>query len=334
MTPGATEFPTATYRLQLHGHLSFAAARDLVPYLSELGIGAAYVSPFLCARQGSQHGYDVVDHGRLDPVLGTPAEFGEFAQQLGRHGMGLLVDIVPNHMGIDDPRNGWWQDVLENGSASTFSRFFDIDWNPPKVALQGKVLLPVLGDQFGKVLEGKELRLDYDDQRFVIRYYERSFPTDPVTTVPILKQALELVTPAMAADVPERMELESIVTSLEHLPPRENVDAETGPERYRENEVARRRLAALVETSGEIRAAIEQAIADYNGRRAIRPASTGSKLCWPTSPIDSATGASPPTKSTIGGSSTSTRWRRSASRIPRCSTRCTTPSWTSSRKAG
>jgi (1->4)-alpha-D-glucan 1-alpha-D-glucosylmutase len=258
--------PTSTYRLQLPGHLRFEAARDLVPYLAELGIGAVYASPFLMSRQGSTHGYDVVDHSQLDPAIGTLDEFGQFAERLTEHGMGLVVDIVPNHMGIDDPRNRWWQDVLENGPASTYARYFDIDWNPPKVALQGKVLLPVLGEQFGRVLENQQLRLAYEDQRFVVRYYERSFPTDPVTCIPILKQAVELVAPVLAADVPERMELESIVTALEHLPARGAVTAETAPERYRETEVARRRLSALQEASGEIRAAIDQAIEQYNGR--------------------------------------------------------------------
>ncbi len=259
--------PTSTYRLQLPAHLRFDAARDLVPYLAELGIGAAYASPFLMARQGSTHGYDVVDHSQLDPAIGTLEEFGQFADRLRELGMGLVVDIVPNHMGIDDPHNRWWQDVLENGPASTYARYFDIDWNPPKIGLRGKVLLPVLGDQFGRILEDQQLRLAYEDHRFVVRYYERSFPTDPVTCIPILKQAVELVAPVLAADVPERMELESIVTALEHLPARGAVTVETAPERYRETEVARRRLATLQEASGEIRQAIDQAIEQYNGRR-------------------------------------------------------------------
>ena len=273
-SPGATSpvvkppshpFPTSTYRLQLLPHLPFPAARELVPYLAELGIGAAYAAPFLRARQGSTHGYDVVDHGQIDPKLGTEEDLGRFAERLIDHHMGLLVDIVPNHMGIDDPHNGWWQDVLENGPASPFARYFDIDWNPPKSALQGKVLLPVLGDQFGKVLEEQQLQLAYVDGRFVMRYYDRNFPTDPVTWVPILKLALEIVTPALGADVPEQMELESIITSLEHVPPRGQVDAETAQQRRRENEVAARRLSALQESSDEIRRAVERAIADYNG---------------------------------------------------------------------
>ena len=258
--------PTATYRLQLHNHLRFDAARELVPYLSELGIGAAYAPPFLRACRGSQHGYDVVDHGELDPTLGTEEEFGQFAECLGAHGMGLVVDIVPNHMGIEDPGNGWWQDVLENGPSSSYAHYFDIDWNPPKAALANKLLLPVLGDQFGKVLEDQQLTLAYENQRFTIHYYDRIFPTDPVTWVPILGLALDYVSEALDADSPERMELESIQTALEHVPARGDLDAETIQQRYRENEVARRRLSALCESSEEVRRGINKAIQAYNGK--------------------------------------------------------------------
>lgn len=267
MTPALRRVPTATYRLQLGGQLRFEAVRDLVDYLSELGIGAAYLSPFFRARHGSTHGYDVVDHRQLDPELGAEQDFEAMAGALRRHGMGLMIDIVPNHMGIDDPHNAWWQDVLENGPGSTFAKYFDIDWNPPMEALGGKVLLPVLGDQFGKVLEDQQLQLAYEDQRLAIRYHDRTFPTDPQTWVPVLKQALEFLAPRLAADVPERMEFESIITSLENLPRRTDSGTEAIQLRYRENEVARRRLSALLETSAEVRQAIQEAIAEYNGRR-------------------------------------------------------------------
>ena len=145
----------------------------MVGYFADLGAGAVYLSPFFRASQGSTHGYDVIDHRQLDPKLGEEKDFRELAEHLRREGLGLVVDIVPNHMGIDDPHNRWWQDVLENGPGSTYAKYFDIDWNPPKEALWGKVLLPVLGDQFGKVLEDQQVSLAYEDQRFVIRYYDR-----------------------------------------------------------------------------------------------------------------------------------------------------------------
>ncbi len=259
--------PNATYRLQLCGHLTFDAARKLTGYLADLGVGSVYLAPFFRARAGSTHGYDVVDHAELEPRLGTEKDFQALAESIHKHGLGLLVDIVPNHMGIDDPHNGWWQDVLENGPASEYAGYFDIDWNPPKQGLQGKVLLPVLGDQFGRVLEDRQLQLSYEDQRFVVTYYERKLPTDPGSWVLLLHDVLEVVSAQLDAEVPERMELESIITALEYLPPRTDADDEAIQARYREKEVARRRLALLLESSDVVQAALERVIVDYNGRR-------------------------------------------------------------------
>ena len=303
--------------------MRFEDARQLVSYLSALGIGAAYLSPFFRARQGSTHGYDVVDHQQLDPRLGDEQDFQGLAEALQQHGMGLLIDIVPNHMGIDDPHNSWWQDVLENGPGSTFAKYFDIDWNPPKAALQGKVLLPALGDQFGKILEDQELQLKYEGQRFVIGYHDRQFPTDPKTWIPVLKAALEFVATLLAAEVPERMELESIVTALEHLPERTDLGVESVQQRYREQEVARRRLSTLLETSAEAKQGIERTIADYNGHRGEPASFDKLEALLAGSRIAFVTGAWRPTRLIIADSLTSTRWRRFASRNPRSLTRFT-----------
>lgn len=267
MSLPSPSIPNATYRLQLCGHLTFADVRMLIDYLADLGIGAAYLSPFFRARAGSTHGYDVVNHAEFDPALGDEAEFRLLAEKLRAHSLGLLVDIVPNHMGIDDPHNTWWQDVLENGPASPYARYFDIDWNPPKEALRGKVLLPVLGDQFGKVLEEQQLQLIYEDGRFVIGYYDRRLPTDPGTWLPVLRHALQFVAERMEPEQLERMELESIITALEHLPPRTQTEPEAMQERRREKEVAGGRLARLMDSNREIRQAIDRTIGDYNGRR-------------------------------------------------------------------
>jgi (1->4)-alpha-D-glucan 1-alpha-D-glucosylmutase len=172
---------------------------------------------------------------------------------------------------VDDPRNVWWQDVLENGPGSAFAKYFDIDWSPPKEGLRGKVLLAVLGDQFGKVLEAQQLQIEFADQRFLVHYYDSSFPTDPKTWVPILRRVLEFAAEHLGAESAERMELESIITALEHLPDRTQADAEAIQERYREKEVAGRRLSALLETSIEIRRGLAQAMEDYNGRRGEPP---------------------------------------------------------------
>jgi (1->4)-alpha-D-glucan 1-alpha-D-glucosylmutase len=162
--------PVATYRLQLHKDFGFAKATGLVPYLARLGVSHLYASPFLKARPGSPHGYDVVDHGSLNPEIGTEAELERLIAELGRHGMGLILDVVPNHMGVLHGDNPWWQDVLEKGRASRYARFFDIDWQRGR----GKLLLPVLGKHYGEALDDGELRLDRRRNRVV--YFDQSFP--------------------------------------------------------------------------------------------------------------------------------------------------------------
>jgi len=258
--------PTSTYRLQLGKELQFRQAQQLLPYLRQLGIGAVYLSPFFRARVGSTHGYDVVDHSQLNPELGTEEDFAALAEAAREQEIGLIVDIVPNHMGVDDPHNVWWQDVLENGPASHFAHYFDIDWNPPKESLRGKVLLPVLGDQFGKVLEAQEIRLIFENGRFWVQYFERRLPTDPHTCTAVLRSALDQVAAVLDDADADRMELESIVTALEHLPPRDTATGEAMGQRYRESEVARRRLAQLTEDSGEVRQAIARSLERWNGQ--------------------------------------------------------------------
>ena len=145
--------PRATYRVQLHAGFRFADAQALLPYLDGLGISHLYCSPFLRARAGSLHGYDVVDHGEINPEIGGRADFDALVQALHERGMGLLADVVPNHMGVLGGDNAWWLDVLENGAASAFAQHFDIDWQSADPLLTGRVLLPMLGGQYGVVLE-------------------------------------------------------------------------------------------------------------------------------------------------------------------------------------
>ena len=146
------KIPRATYRFQFHKDFTFRDARALLPYLQAMGISDVYASPIFRAAPGSMHGYDICDHNALNPEIGTPAEFDDFVSELHRLGLGLIVDFVPNHMGIAEPQNDWWMDVLENGPSSPYARFFDIDWQPLKRELENKVLLPILGDQYGRVL--------------------------------------------------------------------------------------------------------------------------------------------------------------------------------------
>ncbi|HLO75841.1 MAG TPA: alpha-amylase family glycosyl hydrolase, partial [Magnetospirillum sp.] len=136
----ASRIPRATYRLQLNRDFTLADAEAVVPYLATLGVSHLYVSPILKARAGSTHGYDIVDHNQINPELGGRAQLESLAARLAEHDMGLVVDFVPNHMGVGQADNAWWMDVLEWGEDSPYARFFDIDWQPPRRELKGKVL--------------------------------------------------------------------------------------------------------------------------------------------------------------------------------------------------
>src|SRR5262249_34986604 len=173
-------FPEATYRLQFHAGFTFRDAREIVPYLHDLGVSHCYASPYLKARPGSQHGYDIIDHRLLNPEIGSDEDYAAWVDALHEHGMGQILDAVPNHMGIVGNENPWWNDVLESGPPSPFANLFDISWHAsPRPELQGKVLLPILGDPYGKVLESQQLRLEYAAGTFVIRYFDHRFPVAP-----------------------------------------------------------------------------------------------------------------------------------------------------------
>jgi (1->4)-alpha-D-glucan 1-alpha-D-glucosylmutase len=259
----AARVPRATYRLQFNHRFTFADALELAPYLAALGISDLYASPYLQARPGSMHGYDIVNHGALNPEIGSDAEHAALSAALKEHGMGQLLDIVPNHMGIAGGANPWWQDVLANGPSARHARFFDIEWRPLQPELAGKVLLPVLGDQFGAVLERGELTLHYAKGDFWIEYFEHRFPTAPRSRVAVLHAALAVL--SLVPDHPARLELESIATALDNLPTRKHADEASTAERRREDLVSRRRLRELTAGSEPVREAIERAVRDLNG---------------------------------------------------------------------
>ena len=261
----APRSPLSTYRFQFNHLFTFADAAALVPYLARLGVDWLYASPYLQARPGSLHGYDILNHNRLNPEIGSPGEHTDMTRRLREHGMGHLLDVVPNHMGIGRAENEWWMDVLENGPSSPFAPYFDIDWHPLKPELAGKVLLPVLGDQFGRVLENGELQLEYRDARFLIRYHEHVFPVSPKSSGLVLDAALERLVERLPEGAHERIELESIVTALGHLPSREQTDPGSVAERKRENIVSRRRVAALYDSAEVARLAIDESIVRFNG---------------------------------------------------------------------
>jgi (1->4)-alpha-D-glucan 1-alpha-D-glucosylmutase len=178
----------ATYRLQFHQGFTFRDAAALVPYLAQLGISHVYASPLMEARAGSTHGYDIVNHNRLNPEIGSDDDFHAFTAALRAHGMGLILDIVPNHMGIGGADNAWWLDVLEWGAASPYAAYFDITWDALREDLKGRVLLPVLGDQYGAVLERGEIALRFDAAAgsFSAWYHHHRFPISPLSYAAIL----------------------------------------------------------------------------------------------------------------------------------------------------
>ncbi|TXH37620.1 MAG: malto-oligosyltrehalose synthase [Rhodospirillaceae bacterium] len=187
-----TATPTATYRLQLNKDMTFAQAAELLPYLRALGISHVYASPYLKARPNSPHGYDITDHNSLNPEIGDWETFSAFCAKLQQEGLGQILDFVPNHMGIGHDDNTYWLDVLEWGRNSPFAAFFDINWRPRQTALQDKILLPLLGEQYGHVLERGELKLKFDaaSGSFSVWYFDHRFPLHP-STYPLILQRID-----------------------------------------------------------------------------------------------------------------------------------------------
>ncbi|MEN9936513.1 MAG: hypothetical protein RLZZ387_3092 [Chloroflexota bacterium] len=256
--------PRATYRIQFNPSFTFTDARGIVDYLHSLGVSDLYASPLFTARAGSSHGYDVTDYGAISAALGGEEGFLELSRELRERGMSVLLDIVPNHMGIGDG-NPWWVDVLENGQSSPYAAFFDIDWQPVKPELAGKVLLPILGDQYGVVLEKGELQLSYEGGSFCLNYYETCLPLAPRTTAQVLTLAEDNLTERLGKEHRDLQEYLSILTALRNLPSRDEQDPELLAERRREKEVIRRRIADLYTASEEARAALDAAIRTLNG---------------------------------------------------------------------
>ena len=255
--------PTSTYRLQFNRQFTFAQARQIVPYLHALGVGDCYASPYFQARAESLHGYDITDHNKLNAAIGTRAEYDAWVVELHAHGMGQILDFVPNHMGVGEPLNLWWSDVLENGPSSMYAPYFDIEWRPLKSDLQDKVLLPILGDQYGRVLERGELRLHFEAGVFFLRYYDHQLPIAPGTYRHILEIALAKLAPFKEEEF--YAELQSIITALEYLPRRTETDPDRIRERAREKEIIKRRLERRCSEAPQVQQAIVHALEQING---------------------------------------------------------------------
>jgi len=214
--------PRATYRIQLNSDFRFDDVTALVPYLAALGVSHVYCSPYLRARPGSRHGYDIVDHRMLNPEIGSIADFERFVATLARHGMSHLCDVVPNHMAVMGADNLWWMDVMEHGPASAYAAFFDIDWTPQDPDLTGKVLVPVLGDPYGVALDRGEIRIVFEPATggFAAYYFEHRFPLDPRTSVPLLEAGLTQLREE-GRDFVTGAALEPLVAGFSALPPRD-----------------------------------------------------------------------------------------------------------------
>ena len=262
-----TRIPGATYRLQFSRSFTFSHAAELVPYLRELGISHCYASPYFSARPESMHGYDIVDHNAFNPEIGSPADFERFVDVLHQHGMGQIVDMVPNHMGVMGADNGWWLDVLENGPASEFAAYFDIDWESPQAVLHGKVLVPVLGDHYGAVLERGEIELRFDTASgaFSAFYYQHRFPIDPARYPLILAFNPHRAEHRLKERGGLAAEYQALVTAFGHLPGCNAASREEIAERQRDKEVHKRQLARLCERSAEVASCIEEAVRELNG---------------------------------------------------------------------
>ncbi len=258
--------PVATYRLQLCPALTFDDAAALVPYLEALGISDCYTSPFFDTSTTGSHGYDVSDHNKIRDELGGEAAFARFAEALRAHDMGLLIDIVPNHMGIAHARNAWWRDVLQNGENSRFASVFDIDWNPVKRELAGKVLLPILGDQYGAVLESGQLVLELSPAGVLtVRYYETALPLAPRSYARLLRHRIEELQDQLGGDDPDLVELKSITTWFVTIPPRPNADVGRLTLGRPDIEAGERRLGDLLARSPAIAAFLAENVRLFNG---------------------------------------------------------------------
>ena len=228
--------PLATYRLQLNEGFTFDDAAKVADYLKALGISHVYSSPYLQAAPHSMHGYDVVDHHHVNEELGGSEAHDRFSKRLSECGLGQVLDIVPNHMAISGRRNRLWWDVLENGPASRYAIYFDVDWNPPEEKLRNKTLMPILGDHYGRVLSRGEIRVERHGGEFAVHYFDNLAPVAPESIAPVI---------AKAAAQTGSDYLAFLADSLRSLPGCNSESTECKEARHRDKEVIRTLIERL-----------------------------------------------------------------------------------------
>ncbi len=255
----------STYRIQLSANFPFAAVKASIPYLHQLGISHIYTSPILTAKPGSEHGYDACDHSLVNAELGGEEEMERLVETLHAHDMGWIVDFVPNHMSASPQWNPWWRDVLANGPSSPYAEFFDVDWFPVKDELAGKVLLPILGKQYGEALESGELKIVYGEGEFFLDCSYTNLPLNPRQMRHVLRHNLEQLTVALEAAPQELLEYQSIIFHLDHLPHYLEINTEARADRRRETTIATQRLHRMIEANDIVREHITRNLQEFNG---------------------------------------------------------------------
>ncbi len=262
--PPLVRLPKTSCRLQLQPGFGFREAMAAVPYLASTGVTECYLSPIFLARRGSRHGYDVCDPNALNPALGTEADFDAFVATLKARDMGLILDIVPNHVAIDPDLNLWWRDVLMLGRASRYAAFFDITWEPIKAELKGKILLPILGTQYGLALDSGAIRLVFDDGELIVTYGDVRLPINPRDAAEVLASGVDDLRQTRADD-PHVLEFTSIIAGLRHVP----VDATDDPSLQEdvrvETAVSRDRLRRLANDTPWFTEYVTRVLRQYNG---------------------------------------------------------------------
>ncbi len=260
--------PLTCYRLQFNRNFTFRDASNILDYLDRLGITDIYCSPLLQSRRGSGHGYDSTDPTRIDSDLGSEQQFEAFQADLQKHGMGLLLDVVPNHMAASD-ENPWWMDLLENGPASVYSAYFDVDWHPPSRILDNKILLPVLGSLYADALKNQELQVIFRRGSFFVRHHDGLFPLAPKSYAMVLTHRQHVLEQELGQDSVAFQEYLGIIAALSALPLRQHVPIDTAGERRLQVGAIKERLRKLYENQPEFRIFVNANLKIFNGRRGV-----------------------------------------------------------------